>query len=204
MNRRIKANLWALLIATALLVIPQPTRALVIDFEGLADGTSVTSQFPGLVFSNATVLSAGIGLNQFEFPPHSGTNVVFDDGGPITVTFSVPFLDAGGFFTYDEQLTLTALDPNGNVLGSVMSPFNSNDALFGDPGSTPNEFLQLSGLGPIGSIVIAGDPAGGSFTLDDFQGTPTPEPSSLILLGSGLSGLWFRRSRKSRSASFAA
>ena len=59
--------------------------AAVIDFEILASLESVTSQFAGLTFSNSTTLTAGISLNEFDFPPHSGDNVVSDDGGPITI-----------------------------------------------------------------------------------------------------------------------
>jgi hypothetical protein len=45
---------------------------IVLNFEGLPDGTVVTTQFAGMVFSNATVATGGISLNEFEFPPHSG------------------------------------------------------------------------------------------------------------------------------------
>ena len=64
------------LIATAPLLHAEP---ITINFERLLNGDVVTSQFPGLVFSNAMVLTAGIDLNEVEFPPHSGENVVFDN-----------------------------------------------------------------------------------------------------------------------------
>ena len=61
-----------------------------LTFERLADGAHVTTQFPDLVFTNATIATAGISLNEFEFPPHSGTGVVIDDGGPISIQFLAP------------------------------------------------------------------------------------------------------------------
>src|SRR5438876_503506 len=43
-----------------------------IDFENQSDGTIVTTQYPGLTLTNAIILSAGVSLNEFELPPHSG------------------------------------------------------------------------------------------------------------------------------------
>jgi hypothetical protein len=157
-----------------------PAFATLLDFEGFPDSTQITTQYPGFTFSQATVLTAGISLNEFEFPPHSGSNVVFDDGGPMVIQFATPFASVGGYFTYLEPLTLTAFDASNNEIGSVTSLFLNNLALSGDPGSSPNEFLSLNIPTGISSLIIAGDPAGSSFVLDDF--TATPEPTSMVLL----------------------
>jgi hypothetical protein len=61
-----------------------------IDFEGLQDGDSLTNQLPGLTFINTTVLTSGFSLNEFDFPPYSRVNFVFDDGGPIDISFDTP------------------------------------------------------------------------------------------------------------------
>lgn len=98
-------------------------------------------------------------------------------------------------------------------MASARSAFSDNLALSGDPGSSPNEFISLtSGLG-IESLVITGDPAGGSFTLDDFTydtgpistgPSSMPEPSSLSLFATMCVGLffYFRVSRPFGSARF--
>lgn len=170
-------------------------RAYVIGFDVLSDLDPVTNQYNalGVNFSGATALTSGISLNEFEFPPLSGTNGVFDDGGSIFVTFSAPVLDAGGYFTYAVPVTLTAYDALWNEVGTISSDYSSNLALSGDPGSSPNEFLQIVFAGGFSYLDIAGDSAGGSFVLDDFTATPrpeaVPEPATLILLGSGLAGV---------------
>ena len=156
--------------------------ATTIDFESLADSSFVTTQFTGLVFSNTQVLSAGISLNELEFPPHSGTNVVTDAGGPISVVFDSPVSSVSGFFTYLSQLTFVAYDSSAHSLGQTTSAFSNNLAMSGDPGSSPNEYLQLN-FADISEIVITGSPAGGSFVMDDFSyssgtGTTIPEPST--------------------------
>jgi hypothetical protein len=67
-------------------------------------------------------------------------------------------------------------------------------ALSGDPGSTPNELLSVASAGGITRVMITGNPSGSSLTLDDLNFTPVttpapvPEPSTLILLVSGLFG----------------
>ena len=73
--------------------------ATTIDFENLPGGTVVTNQYAGVSFTNTLVLTAGTTLNAMEFPPHSGSNVVSDNGGPITITFATPITAFSAFFT---------------------------------------------------------------------------------------------------------
>ena len=80
------------------------------DFEGFSDTTVLATQYPGLTFSDATVISAGITLNEFELPPHSGTNVVFDDGGPVSMGLVASVVSFSNYFTYYEPITLAAYD----------------------------------------------------------------------------------------------
>jgi hypothetical protein len=50
------------------------------------DSEILTSQYSalGVNLTNAIALTLGVSLNKFEFPPHSGLNVISDNGGPIT------------------------------------------------------------------------------------------------------------------------
>ena len=176
--------------------MPLHAGTVVLDFEGFSDSTSLTTQYPGLIFSNATVITAGITLNEFEFPPHSGVNVVFDDGGPMSILFDSPVLSFGGYFTYLEPLTLAAFDATSTQVGSAVSSYSSNLAISGDTGSSSNEFLAVNFASGISSITISSDPLGGSFVMDDATYTSTaPEPSSIFLLLSGTAGLLAFRKR---------
>src|SRR3954453_19917525 len=80
-------------------------QGAVITFEGIPDSTLLTNQVTGATFSSALVLSAGIGLNEFEFPPKSGSNVVIDDTGPLTIQFLGGGSSFSAYFTYAEPLT---------------------------------------------------------------------------------------------------
>src|SRR5215831_7087763 len=138
-----------MILAIVGLLLPGSVLAIptTIDFESLSDSDSVTIQISGLTFSHTTVLTAGISLNEFEFPPHSGANVVFDDGGPITIGFATLQDSVSGFFTYLHSLTFTAFDTFNNVVGTpATSAFLSNLALSGNPGSSPNELLGVTSL----------------------------------------------------------
>ncbi len=165
-------------------IVPLLRADTVIDFEGLTEFTSVTTQFSGMVFSNATVLTAGTSLNEIDFPPHSGINVVFDDGGPMSISFLTPVFGFGGYFNYAEPLTLEAFDSSNNLLDTVNSAFSNNLGTLGDPGSSTNEFLEVTSLSDIAEVVIIGDAAGSSFTLDDatiVAPSAVPEPDSMSL-----------------------
>jgi len=165
---------------------------IVQDFESFSDGDIVGSSLAGVTFiSNGTVLAAGISLNEFEFPPRSGTNVVFEGGGGITgaiiITFTTPVNSVGAFLTYTSTITLAAYDASFGFLGSVTSLFGSNTTTTGDPGSSPNELLEITSAAGISFVAFNGSPAGGSFVLDDLTydrrgGGTIPLPGTALLL----------------------
>lgn len=181
----------AVVFVIALASVPAGLSAspIIIDFEGLSDSEILTTQIPGLTFTNATALTAGINLNEFEFPPASGINAVFDTGGPMRIDFATPLAEVGGRFNYLVPLVFEAFDSLNFSLGTVGSSFSSNLALSGDAGSVPNEFIGLA-FGNISYITIKADPSGGSFTLDDLvisqTAVPVPEPGTLPLFLLGL------------------
>jgi hypothetical protein len=206
----LRFRFFILVVSLVFLTRAIPSHAYLINFESVSDnigiGVSVTNQFSslGITFDNATALTAGISLNEIDFPPLSGATVVSNlANGIMSLIFTVPVSDAVGYFTYDTPdggLLISAYDAFGSLLGTVNSLFNNNTAdSFGDIGSTSNESLHVFGLGPIARLDI--DPNGGDFTLDDFTATPVsasvPEPGSLLLMASGLAALvgWRRRQR---------
>jgi hypothetical protein len=158
-----------------------------LDFEAFTDSTILTNQYSGFLFTNTDVWSAGLSLNEADFPPRSGTNVAADVGGQISIAFSAPVLTFSGFFTYSSALTLNAFDSLNQGVGTANSAFSSN---FTSSGNPPNEFLQVSFAGGISHVIITGNPSDGSFVLDDVTVTTpsnaVPEPSSQVLIISGL------------------
>jgi hypothetical protein len=168
------------------LASPLYSNQITVNFEGFADGTAITTQYAGLIFSNATIATSGVSLNEFEFPPKSGVNVAIDNGGPITIAFSTAVSSFDAFFTYSVPLTLDAFNSSNTLVDSANSLFSNNEGLSGVPGSSPNKLMQVSSSGGISSVEILGAPSGGSFTIDDVTFTTSvPEPSSLILALAG-------------------
>lgn len=194
-------RVWLLLLFLMLLV-PQFCLSDGINFDNFSEGDFITTQIPGLTFSNTEVLTAGSNLNDFEFPPSSGTNVAFDSGGPIEILFGDSIIDFAARFTYVAPLTLQAFDAANNLVGTISSAFNTNIALSGDPGSSPNELLAVTFAGGFSRVHIEADPSGGSFTMDDISFTtsggtpaPVPEPSTLLTMATGIVLVFFFQRR---------
>ena len=154
------------------------TTSSTVNFEGQNDSTIITNQYPGMTFTNTIVLTSGISLNEFEFPPH-GLNVASDNSGPIRVSFTTPQTRVQAVFTYLQPLTIRAFDASNNLVATVTSRTGcaSNLALSGTAGCSPNESISVS-ASSISSVTITGDPLGSSFTLDDLTASLTVNSSS--------------------------
>jgi len=166
---------------------------IAVDFEAFTSGQTLTTEVPGLTFSNTVILTAGVTLNEVDFPPRSGVNVAHGLGaGPITIDFAAPLDSFAAYFTYNSAVTMTAYDSALAVLGSVTSAFSANYVSGGDAGASPNELMQLAGLGQISRLTI-GDSAI-NFVMDDLLAVPAvvnvPEPRTVGLILVGLVMMW--------------
>lgn len=186
------------LICVAMLTMNWAEASIVqVNFDSLNDGETLTNQISGLTFTNSMVLSAGISLNEFEFPPHSGSNVVYDDGGAISIAFADSITAISAYFTYADPVRLTVYGVGNALLGFVTSnaAFDSNLALSGTAGSNPNELLYFASTSEIWRVEIEGSEFGASYTMDDLSyvpyegGNSIPEPTSAALVLAGLAAL---------------
>ncbi len=176
---------------------------ITLNFEGLPDGTPIGNTYAaqGALFMNATAITAGLSLNEFEFPPRSGENVATDSGGPIDISFSALISSFSAYFTYTTPVDIIAFNSADQQVGQAISLFSANYVSSGNP---PNELIQVAFASGIDHIVITGNPTGGSFVMDDVtfnnSVSASPEPGTLISLGIGLFTVGMFRRRNMRSA----
>jgi hypothetical protein len=181
----IQSSFRILALAT-MAAVASPAGAALIDFESLAIDEFVTNQFAGdgVVFSNGVTLVAGVSLNEFLFPPTSGTNVISGlDLGPLEAAF------LAGASHVSLQIT--------TAVTARVSFFDLVDTFLGEllvaPNMESNTLVSFDSASPIGRVSIGDDMLGSAFflTVDDleFESSSTPEPSTLALIALGLVSL---------------
>jgi VPDSG-CTERM motif len=156
----------SILVSTLVMCGVTISLATTIDFDSLPDSTDVGMFYHatyGVDFQSAISLTAGFSLNEVDFPPHSGLvaigdNVAFD-GDPMIITFVNPVNTLSAYFAYGSQLTFTAYDSTGTLIGTYVTPTSSH--------LSSDELISLS-FGNISTLDIAGSSAN-SFIMDDLS-----------------------------------
>jgi hypothetical protein len=145
------------------------------------------------VSGSPLVLTAGSLLNEIDFPPRSGNNVLAHSSDPIEFIFSAPLVSVGAYFTYTSPLSLSTFTPGNVLIETKTSSGSSNLGL--------QELISFGGpVANIGFLRITGAPGGGSFTMDDLELEVVPEPRlALPLVFVGIAGLLLRWQNRSAS-----
>lgn len=150
----------------------------------IPDSTVITDQFesrgirfidgPAIVRAG-TVFTAGLSLNEFDFPPTSGVNLLAEESGVLRAEFIGGLVSVvEGWFTYSAQIRISLFNDQGQYIGGVDS---THDANFASSGNPPNEYIGLStGTPRIAAFEVSFvPPTGGTvpsdavFTLDDLR-----------------------------------
>ena len=149
-----------------------------ISFDGLPDKIAVGDTYAssGIHFAHGIALTAGVSLNEIQFPPHSGTGVLADDGSTIVVTFDSAASAISAYFAHLNQLTFTAFDAGGGLLGTYSSPLSSFT------GGTEQLSLGFSGV----SELDISTQTPGTYMLDDLSFQTGSTPSGVPDSGSTL------------------
>ena len=118
--------------------------------------------------------------------PMAGVNDSFDVYGvsdTMTFAFATPVSWVGGFFNYvpggTTPTTLAVYDTSNNLIESYNLTFLTGGGL------NSGEWIRFVEFTPIGSFTMSDNYVG----VTGQAATPTPEPGTLALLGSGIVGL---------------
>jgi hypothetical protein len=174
---------WSQFGSVAPLAIPQPFS--IITANGVSGAGETASGYSGYRGGWLELVD----YNSFEVNFARGEYIYASAGGPLTLTFAQGYTQIGAQITGDNNgyVTFKICDVNGCFTedGNATEIMDNSAIYIGIESATPIDWVTFS---------IPSEPYNEFFeinnvTLDVPSGPIVPEPSSFLLLGSGLAGL---------------
>ena len=192
-------------VIVALMVVPGPAGAVIINFDNIAPGTIIDGvNLGGLTISSApgsTMVANDFGVG-WASPFHAIVNFNAFGGldgcttQPLFITYAIPQSsisltggDKGGDL---DQFTVTAFDVANNIIGVVLTPVFGGNAIH--PFAMVDSFTVNMTIPGIKTVVVS-NAINFGIGLDNLQFCEVPLPPSVLLLASGLLGLFGLRRR---------
>lgn len=207
MKKSVRRSVFSFLLVGAYLSVTSTVvgAATIINFDSLTNGQLVGNAFSGqgVIFDRATVFGGPFDNNGFSPPNAISSNtpqlVVFGQSDAIVARFDTP-IDAASIVALSVGFNGARIEAFDQLVGGTLL---ASDEAFGVQENGFNEFFVLSVSAPgIRRLELFQPSSGFSdglvFDTLTFNSTPVPEPSALLLLGTGLVGLvsYGRRKRK--------
>lgn len=167
MRLRIEKLMLLALLGAATLLYGQSAPPA-IDFEIVPDGASPDTTYRGVTLTGGSVLTAGLSLNEADFPPRSGLRVWADSGGPILARFDQPVGTVAVSVTSIQRVVALLFTPGRPTPDEMLILDAATD--LNAPARTVSAQLSMGGR-PIERVLFRGAAAGGSFVLDDLSFT---------------------------------
>jgi hypothetical protein len=191
-----------------------PAVALTITFDDLTDtslgfgGTAIANGYQGLNWTNWNVLNTALFTTNFLGGLPSGAlpgtvsppNVAYNPtGGEAIFSSSTPFTFNSADLTalWNDNLQVTVTGKLGGVTEDTITLSPSPSAT-----AVTLETFNWANIDEVDLLTVGGTPhagysgAGTQVVMDNLTITPTPEPSTLAILGAGLAGLGVVRRRR--------